>query len=68
VRLDWILVSEELAFSSYRTLPDRLSDHLGVVAEIELRGVSSFVEPEEQVSRRRQVRPRRTARAAHRVS
>jgi endonuclease/exonuclease/phosphatase family metal-dependent hydrolase len=37
VRLDWILISEELAFDSYRTLPDRLSDHLGVVAGIGLR-------------------------------
>jgi endonuclease/exonuclease/phosphatase family metal-dependent hydrolase len=34
MRLDWILVSEELDFAGYDTLPDRLSDHLGVVAEI----------------------------------
>jgi len=34
VRLDWILVSEELAFDTYDTLPDRLSDHLGVVATV----------------------------------
>jgi len=34
VRLDWILVSEELDFVRYVTLPDRLSDHLGVVAEV----------------------------------
>jgi endonuclease/exonuclease/phosphatase family metal-dependent hydrolase len=34
VRLDWVLISPELEFSSYRTLDDRLSDHLGVVAEL----------------------------------
>ncbi len=33
-RLDWILISRELAFSSYRTVPARLSDHLGVVADV----------------------------------
>jgi endonuclease/exonuclease/phosphatase family metal-dependent hydrolase len=33
-RLDWILISRELEFRSYRMLPRRLSDHLGVVAEI----------------------------------
>lgn len=37
VCLDWILVSEELDFVAYRTLGDALSDHLGVVAEVELR-------------------------------
>jgi endonuclease/exonuclease/phosphatase family metal-dependent hydrolase len=36
-RLDWILVSEELGFRSYYVLPDVLSDHRAVVAEIELR-------------------------------
>jgi endonuclease/exonuclease/phosphatase family metal-dependent hydrolase len=41
VRLDWILISEELAFTGYRTLPDRLSDHLGVVAEVEPRVASA---------------------------
>ena len=41
VRLDWILVSEELGFVGYDTLPDRLSDHLGVVAEIALRAPES---------------------------
>lgn len=33
-RIDWILVSPELNFVSYRTLPALISDHLGVVAEI----------------------------------
>ncbi|MFP4306579.1 MAG: endonuclease/exonuclease/phosphatase family protein [Desulfococcaceae bacterium] len=33
-RLDWILISPELEFRDYRVLPDVLSDHLGVVAEI----------------------------------
>ncbi len=40
VRLDWILISDELEFASYETLPDRLSDHLGVVAEIAPRGAA----------------------------
>ena len=35
-RLDWILISSELEFVSYKVLPDRLSDHLMVVAEIQL--------------------------------
>jgi endonuclease/exonuclease/phosphatase family metal-dependent hydrolase len=34
VRLDWILVSEGLDFSAYQTLDDRVSDHLGVIAEV----------------------------------
>jgi endonuclease/exonuclease/phosphatase family metal-dependent hydrolase len=33
-RLDWILVSPELQFVAYRTLPVPLSDHLGVLAEV----------------------------------
>lgn len=33
-RLDWILISKELEFRSYRNLPGRVSDHLGVIAEI----------------------------------
>ena len=36
-RLDWILISSEMEFVSYNVLPDRLSDHLMVVAEIQLR-------------------------------
>ena len=36
-RLDWILISKELEFISYKVLPDKLSDHLMVVAEIQLR-------------------------------
>ncbi len=35
-RLDWILVSRGLEFLAYETLPDVLSDHRGVVAEIVL--------------------------------
>ncbi len=35
-RLDWILVSPELRFLSCRTLPDVVSDHLPIVAELEL--------------------------------
>jgi len=33
-RLDWILVSPELKFRSYRVLSDVVSDHRGVVAEL----------------------------------
>ena len=36
-RLDWILVSPDLNFVSYRVVPEVLSDHLAVVAEISLR-------------------------------
>lgn len=43
VRLDWILISEGLEFTGYETLADQLSDHLGVVAEVRLRG-ASFVQ------------------------
>jgi len=35
-RLDWILVSPELKFRSYRVLADVVSDHRGVVAELVL--------------------------------
>jgi endonuclease/exonuclease/phosphatase family metal-dependent hydrolase len=35
-RVDWILVSPELRFVSYRVLPDTLSDHRAVTAEIAL--------------------------------
>jgi len=35
-RLDWILVSPELKFRSYRILADVVSDHRGVVAELVL--------------------------------
>jgi endonuclease/exonuclease/phosphatase family metal-dependent hydrolase len=36
-RLDWILISPELEFVDYRLLPDVLSDHAAVVAEMRLR-------------------------------
>ena len=35
-RYDWILISSELAYVSYQVLPDPVSDHLAVVAEISL--------------------------------
>ncbi len=35
-RLDWILISPEFEFLSYRVLADRVSDHLGIVAELGL--------------------------------
>jgi len=33
-RLDWILVSPELEFHSYRSSPEVVSDHRGVIAEL----------------------------------
>jgi endonuclease/exonuclease/phosphatase family metal-dependent hydrolase len=37
-RLDWILISEDLEFGpAHFTLPDRVSDHLAVVADLKLR-------------------------------
>lgn len=36
-RLDWVLISPELDYSAYHTLPVPLSDHLGVVADLRLR-------------------------------
>lgn len=33
-RLDWILISPEFEFVSYRVVPDILSDHRAVVSEI----------------------------------
>jgi endonuclease/exonuclease/phosphatase family metal-dependent hydrolase len=33
-RLDWILLSKDLEFSSYRVVADVLSDHRGVVAKV----------------------------------
>jgi endonuclease/exonuclease/phosphatase family metal-dependent hydrolase len=38
-RLDWILVSPELEFAAYHTLPNPVSDHLGVVADLVPRAV-----------------------------
>ena len=35
-RFDWIMISGELAFCEYRTLPDVLSDHRAVVATLRL--------------------------------
>ena len=35
-RLDWILISSELDFVSYRVLPDVISDHFAVIAEVKL--------------------------------
>lgn len=35
-RFDWILVSPEISYRSYRVIPDSVSDHRGVMAELEL--------------------------------
>jgi endonuclease/exonuclease/phosphatase family metal-dependent hydrolase len=39
-RLDWILVSEELDFLRHAVYPDVVSDHLAVVADIQLSGAA----------------------------
>jgi endonuclease/exonuclease/phosphatase family metal-dependent hydrolase len=36
-RLDWILISEELEFETYRVLPEVVSDHFAVYAELNFR-------------------------------
>ena len=36
-RLDWILISDDLEFVRYEVLPDRVSDHQPVLAELRLR-------------------------------
>jgi endonuclease/exonuclease/phosphatase family metal-dependent hydrolase len=33
-RIDWILISKDLEFAAHHTLPLRLSDHLGVMADL----------------------------------
>ena len=43
-RLDWILISETLAFISYEVLPDVLSDHRAILAEIGLRDRAQPIE------------------------
>ena len=35
-RLDWILASKDLEFVEYRVLPDKVSDHLAVYAEVRM--------------------------------
>jgi endonuclease/exonuclease/phosphatase family metal-dependent hydrolase len=35
-RLDWILVSAGISFRSYQVIPDTVSDHRGVIAELAL--------------------------------
>jgi endonuclease/exonuclease/phosphatase family metal-dependent hydrolase len=35
-RLDWILISRELEFVSYRVLSDKVSDHLGIISEVKV--------------------------------
>lgn len=39
-RYDWILISSELVFVSYEVLPDLISDHFAVAAEIALKDSS----------------------------
>lgn len=37
-RLDWVLISQEMAFETYEVLPDIVADHFAVFAEITYRG------------------------------
>jgi endonuclease/exonuclease/phosphatase family metal-dependent hydrolase len=42
-RLDWILLSPQLSFHSYRVLPEVVSDHRAVVAEIGLSDAAAAI-------------------------
>ena len=42
-RLDWVLVTKELEFVNYQVLPDVLSDHAMIVADIRLKVNSTIV-------------------------
>ena len=42
-RLDWILLSGDMAFSGYRVISDVLSDHRGVIAEVVLKRPPGYV-------------------------
>jgi endonuclease/exonuclease/phosphatase family metal-dependent hydrolase len=41
-RYDWILISKDLEFVSYKVLPDIISDHLAVLAEIKLKDTEAI--------------------------
>jgi endonuclease/exonuclease/phosphatase family metal-dependent hydrolase len=41
-RLDWILISDELEFIHYTVLPDIVSDHYAVVAEVVIRDTKNL--------------------------
>ena len=40
-RLDWILISKDLEFVTYKVLPDTLSDHAMVVADLRFKEISN---------------------------
>ncbi len=42
-RLDWILITRDLEFVSYRVLPDNLSDHRMTIAEIKFKSKPSGI-------------------------
>ena len=42
-RLDWILVTKDMEFANYQVLPDTLSDHAMVVADIRFKVISDKV-------------------------
>ena len=49
-RLDWILLSPQLEFTRYEVLPDTVSDHQIVLAEVQLRPGSSYGLPQRSVA------------------
>jgi len=40
-RIDWILISSELEFMEYKVLPEILSDHFGIVAQLNVKNEKS---------------------------
>ena len=47
IRLDWILISEELEFAAHRILPQLQSDYSAVLASVRLRSSSDQPEKNE---------------------
>jgi len=43
-RLDWILITRDMEFVDYQVLPDMLSDHAMVIADIRFKDVSDNIE------------------------
>ncbi len=43
-RFDWILISKELEYVSYKVLPDNISDHNAIISEISLRNKAKDIE------------------------
>ncbi len=47
-RLDWILISNELEFNRYTVLPDVISDHAAVIAEVTLKHTENLTKLQER--------------------